>query len=69
MSERLLLIEEVSEITRVPVETLRWWRKRDKGEGPRSARIGRRVAYRASDVDAWIAEQFDDSPGSHLRAV
>lgn len=58
---RLLRIEDVSEQTGVPVETLRYWRKRDKGEGPKSARIGRRVVYRQADVDAWIEAAFGES--------
>lgn len=57
--EHLLRLEEVSEQTGIPVETLRYWRK--QGRGPRSARIGRRVAYRASDVQAWIDAQFEAS--------
>lgn len=52
----LLTITEVSELTRMPVATLRFWRH--KGTGPRSGRVGRRVVYRAQDVDAWIAEQL-----------
>jgi predicted DNA-binding transcriptional regulator AlpA len=64
MTVRLMRIEEVSEETGIPVETLRYWRQRQKGEGPTSARIGRRVVYRAADVDAWINAQFGD-----LRAV
>lgn len=69
---QLLRMEDVAEQTGVPIETLRWWRKRNKGEGPRSAKLGRRVVYRQSDVDAWIEAAFadtdqHDSPG--LRAV
>ena len=59
MSERLLLLAEVSEITRIPVSTLRCWRLRGQGEGTCSVRIGRRVMYRQSDADAWIARRFD----------
>lgn len=56
MAESLLMIEEVSERTRVPLSTLRYYRHR--GEGPRSFKIGRRVMYRQEDVDAWIGEQM-----------
>ncbi len=56
MAERLLMSEEVAEILRVPVTTLQDWRYR--GVGPRAARIGRRVMYRASDVDRWIEAAF-----------
>lgn len=52
----LLTISEVSERTRTPVATLRYWRH--LGTGPRSGRVGRRVVYRAQDVEAWLAEQL-----------
>lgn len=38
---------------------------RSKGEGPRSIRIGGRIRYRKSEVDAWLdsqAEQPRDLP-------
>lgn len=69
MSERLMRIEDVAAQTGVPVGTLRYWRLRDQGEGPRSARLGRRVVYRQSDVDAWVAEQFGEGPPAQLRVV
>lgn len=59
MSTELLRIEQVSERTGVPVNTLRYWRQ--LGTGPKSARLGRRVVYRATDVDAWIDAQFADA--------
>ncbi|HWM73712.1 MAG TPA: helix-turn-helix domain-containing protein [Nocardioides sp.] len=58
MAERLLTIEEVSGMTRQPVGTLRYWRH--LGVGPPSARIGRRVMYRESDVLAWLDRAFKD---------
>ena len=51
----LLLIEEVSLITRRPVGTLRQLRHR--GEGPRGHRSGKRIYYRRGDVTSWLAEQ------------
>ena len=50
-TDRLLTIDEVAELTRRPVETLRYWRAR--GEGPISFRLGRRVVYRESAVTDW----------------
>lgn len=55
----LLGVEEVSRILGVPVQTLYQWRH--LGKGPRAAKIGRHLRYRAEDVDAWLAEQFDKS--------
>ena len=53
MGDKLLLIPEVSTVTRVPEATLRYWRH--IGAGPRSFKLGRRVVYKAADVEAWIA--------------
>ncbi len=53
----LIFLDEVPQ--RYPVlneSTLRYWRH--KGEGPPSARIGRRVIYRVKDIKAWIDAQF-----------
>jgi predicted DNA-binding transcriptional regulator AlpA len=49
----LLTTQEVSERTRIPPETLRYFRHR--GIGPKSFKLGRRVLYAAEDVEAWIA--------------
>ena len=48
----LLTTPEVAMITRTPASTLRNWR--NTGAGPRSFRLGKRVVYRHSDVQAWI---------------
>lgn len=48
----LLTTEEAADYTRLSVETLRYFRQRE--EGPRWAKLGRRVFYRRQDVDAWI---------------
>lgn len=57
MHENLLRLPQVSDLTGVPVATLRHWRHH--GIGPRSAKIGARVVYRESEVLAWIDAQFD----------
>jgi predicted DNA-binding transcriptional regulator AlpA len=57
----LLRVPEVAALTGIPEATLRFWRHR--GTGPRSAKLGRRVVYRQSDVEAWIDAQFaSDEP-------
>ena len=56
--DELLTIDEVAKITRLPIATLRWYRATGKG-GPKSARLGRRVLYRRSDVEQWIASAFE----------
>jgi predicted DNA-binding transcriptional regulator AlpA len=62
-SSALLTTAEVAALTRAPESTLRYWRH--LGFGPRSFRLGRRVVYMRSDVEAWIAERRDqDGAGS-----
>jgi predicted DNA-binding transcriptional regulator AlpA len=53
---RILTMAEVAALTRTPENTLRYWRH--LGDvGPRSYKIGRRVAYDEADVLAWLDEQ------------
>ena len=59
MSETLS-IEDVAERVGRPVATLRFWRH--QGTGPRSFRLGGRVAYMAADVEAWIEESYAADP-------
>ena len=53
--EQLLTTEQVAELLQVPVDTVRWWRKR--GRGPVHLRIGKYARYRRADVEAWIDQQ------------
>jgi len=55
---KILLHQDVSELTRVPVATLRYWRHTGKG-GPKSFKIGNRVAYKLEDVEAWLEAQYE----------
>ena len=55
----LLLMDEVAALIRVPVNTLRYYRQR--GGGPPSFRVGRRVLYRRADVLDWIDQQRRNS--------
>ena len=52
---RHLLMEEVSERTRVPIDTLRYWRQR--GEGPPCFRLGRRVVYPERELMTWLRQR------------
>ena len=51
---RLLTTEELAEYLQIPARTLEDWRHRDYG--PKYARMGKRVRYRQSAVDAWLEE-------------
>ena len=45
--------DDAGKILHTPSSTLQWWRT--KGRGPRYVKIGRKVFYRRSDLDAFIA--------------
>jgi len=62
MEDRLLTMEETAERLRTPISTLRFWR--NQSTGPRSARLGRRIFYRESELAAWIDEQFTGQPAA-----
>ena len=53
--DELLTMQEVADLVRVPLATLRYWRH--LGTGPRSFRIGRSVRYWHTDVLHWLEEQ------------
>jgi DNA-binding transcriptional MerR regulator len=42
-------------------ETVRYWRK--IGYGPKGIRVGRRVLYRATDVNAWLNRLASEQTG------
>lgn len=56
MDQRLMTLKAAAERIGVPEATLRYWRH--IGQGPRGAKLGRRVMFRVEDVDAWIEQQF-----------
>ena len=47
--------KEVSDLTGIVEETLKYWRPR--GKGPRWYKLGRSVVYDLADVEAWIEQQ------------
>jgi hypothetical protein len=57
--DRLLTIQEVSELTRVCVATLRWMRHTSTGPTSASSRHAA-SCYWHSDVLAWIDRHYDD---------
>lgn len=59
---KLLTITETAERTHTPEATLRFWRH--NGTGPYSFKIGRRVMYKAEDVEQWIAAQYASGIGA-----
>jgi predicted DNA-binding transcriptional regulator AlpA len=63
----LYLINEAAEYLRKPVPTMRHMRL--NGTGPKSAKLGRSIVYRKSDLDRWIAEQFEAAEADRARSV
>ncbi len=53
--DSLLQLPEAAALLHLPVTTLRYWR--DRGTGPLSFKIGRRVVYRESDLIAYLDAQ------------
>lgn len=58
-ADDLLTVDEIAAELRVPESTFRTWRS--LGKGPKSFKLGRRVVYRRSDVQAWIDRQEADT--------
>lgn len=52
VTDRLLTSSEVAGRCRTGESTVRYWRS--TGQGPRHFKVGRRVLYRESDVQAWL---------------
>jgi predicted DNA-binding transcriptional regulator AlpA len=58
---QILLMEEVSELTRIPLSTLRFYRHSGQGQGPKSFKLGGRVCYKRSDVPDWMETRYAES--------
>lgn len=55
----LMTLDEVAQYMHTPISTVRYWRATK--QGPRFARIGRRVMARRIDVEAFVDRQFEES--------
>jgi excisionase family DNA binding protein len=55
--EKLLSIDEVSDLLGVPVSSLRQWRVRSLG--PPAAKVGKHLRYSPSDVQRWLEDRKD----------
>ena len=53
----LLTTIELAEYLKVPVESVRKWRK--NRDGPRAVRVGRHIRYRRADIDAWLESRAE----------
>jgi excisionase family DNA binding protein len=55
----LMTVEEVAEYLGLSVDTLYSYRSNGADLGPPAIRIGRRLRWRQTDVDAWIDERAE----------
>ncbi len=53
--DELLTLDDVAEILRVPVNTLRWWRQ--TGTGPSYFKIGRRLFTTVGELRTFLRQQ------------
>lgn len=62
VDDPLLKDTEVEELTGIPCGTLRWWRHKANGDGPKWFRLGpKAIRYRRSDVDAWVERHYAEA--------
>jgi len=54
----LITPAELSTMLHTPPDTLQYWRSH--GKGPRYGGIGKKVANRKADVEAWLTGVFSD---------
>lgn len=52
--------QEVADLVRSPRETVRYWRHVEKG--PKWFKVGRRVLYKRTDVEQWLARAYEGGP-------
>lgn len=62
-----LTMSELAEELRTTPSTLRYWRR--EGAGPQWIKIGKRVIYRRTDVEAWLGEKRLEPPAPHRVEV
>lgn len=61
----LLTPQQAAAYLCIPEATLKAWRSRRKGYGPKAVRLGRRIRYRRQELDSWITDhlEIDGDPG------
>jgi hypothetical protein len=52
--------EGLAEELKTPVHTIHYWRS--KGTGPKGIKVGKRILYRSTDVDAWLDKKAAEDP-------
>lgn len=55
--DEIMTTTEFAALVKQRVSTVQTWAR--TGFGPPAARIGKRIVYRRSDVEAWLESQFE----------
>lgn len=66
---RLLTSDEAALLLGVPVASLRTWRSRRRGYGPRAVQVGGSIRYRPADLLAWIDEHTENADGTFPAGI
>ena len=56
MNKTLLTETDLSDLTGIPIKTLRYWRFAGNKHAPKFIKLGTSVYYRKNDIDIWIAD-------------
>jgi predicted DNA-binding transcriptional regulator AlpA len=56
-ADEYLTTRQVAELTGLSVQFFEMGRSRDAGDQPPYCRVGRRIVYRRSDVEQWLASR------------
>lgn len=67
MSRKILTLPEVAARTRLPLSTIRWMRQR--GAGPPTWKLGRRVVAYEDELEAWLAQQHKATSTAYQQAA
>lgn len=62
--EQVLSLSELCAHLQVSAQTI--YDLRSQGRGPRSSRVGRKLRFRISEVEAWLARMEQDDDQRHF---
>jgi hypothetical protein len=57
-----LFAEDMERDYKLPESTWRYFHS--VGKGPKASKLGRRLVWKRSEVEAWVAQQEKSSPGA-----
>lgn len=57
-------MREVSDLSGIPIETLRRWRKERRGDGPPAVLVGGSVRYKRAEFQSWYDSLTSETAGA-----